>query len=99
MLKRAALVFCFCLATVAIFANASTNAKKYYCSPEQVEITEASILIQTKDGEFELDALQVDQGGLYFTDESLRCPDCRKPFAPKDLRNICEYSACKGCNK
>lgn len=95
MLKRVSLIFCFCLAvTSAVFANPS-YLKKYYCSSEQIELTDTTIFIHTTEGTIELDALHVDQGGVYFTNENMRCPDCRRPYDPRDTRDICEYSKCE----
>lgn len=96
MLKRASLIFCICLAvTSAAFANPS-SLKKYYCSSDQLEITDTTIFVHTTEGIIELDALLVDQGGVYFTNESMRCPDCRRPFGPsRDTRDICEFSKCE----
>lgn len=96
MLKRASLIFCFCITGISsAFANTTPDVKKYYCSSEQIELTDSTIFIHTTEGIIELDALLVDQGGVYFTNANMRCPDCRRPYGPsRDTRDICEYSKC-----
>ena len=61
------------------------SAKKYYCNAEQIELTDSMILIHLEDNQYELDGLLTDQGGLYFTEEMLRCTYSHRP-----LKNICE---------
>jgi len=65
----------------------AAETEKYYCDMHQIELTERMILVHIPEGTFETDALQADQGGLYTTQSSLRCIECRRPVDP---RNICE---------
>lgn len=86
-MKYTALLF---IGMIMLFASAfagEISAKKYYCDMHQIQLTESMILVHLPEGTFEADALHADQGGLYFTEESLRCIECRRPVDP---RNICE---------
>lgn len=68
------------------------NNKKHYCSPEQIEINDSAILILLGENVCEIDNLLVDQGGLYFHENSLRCFECRRPInRPINPRHVCEY--------
>lgn len=69
------------------FAGEMSGAKKHYCDIQEIELTASMILVHLPEGTFEADALLADQGGLYITEEALRCIECRRPVNP---RNICE---------
>lgn len=80
------LISLFAFLTVPVFAT-ELNANKCYCSPEQVELNESTILVHVDRNTFEIDQLHVDQGGIYFNEDAMRCLYCRKPLNPK---NTCE---------
>lgn len=87
-MKKELLLACFFVCLFApLAAESEQPAMKYYCNAEQIEITDDMILIHLTDITYELDALLVDQGGIYFTDDMLRCTYCRRPSKHK---NICE---------
>ncbi|MCH9626304.1 MAG: hypothetical protein S4CHLAM123_15000 [Chlamydiales bacterium] len=71
------------LSSTTVFANID---EKYYCTPEQIEVTDSTILIHANEGSFELEALLVDQGGVFYTNEMLRCIQCRRP----NPKHLCE---------
>jgi hypothetical protein len=87
MLKHVGLItsFLFFL-TLSLFAE-DQNFNKLYCSPEQIELTDSMILVHLKQNTFEIDQLLVDQGGIYFQEEAMRCYYCRRTLNPK---NTCE---------
>lgn len=60
-------------------------AKKYYCQVDQIEITNEMILVHVNGDTFELGSLMVDQGGIYYTEDTLRCTYCRRPVNPKRI--------------
>ncbi len=82
------LIFCS-LFFMSVLSADDTNecVKKQYCSAEQIELTDATIFVNLKEGVIEIDSLLVDQGGIYFTEDMKRCVWCRRPLNPK---NICE---------
>lgn len=87
-MKQTALLFTWiAMLFASAFAGEMGSAKKYYCDTQQIELTETMILVHLPEGTFEADALLADQGGLYITEEALRCIECRRPVNP---RNICE---------
>ena len=61
--------------------------KKWYCTANQIEVTDATIFVHLDDATFEADAVQVDQGGIFLTDAMLRCIQCRRPI---NYKHICE---------
>ncbi len=77
------------LLSVTVFAD-ELNQNKRYCSPEQVELSEFTILVHLDSNTVEIDKLHVDQGGIYFHEDSVRCFYCRRPLNPK---NTCECPA------
>lgn len=83
----------FVLLASPLLSEAAT--KKYYCSPQQIDIGESTILVHLADDQiFEIDTLLVDQGGVYFTEDAMRCYECRRWNAPtndKSTKNICSY--------
>ena len=88
MTKQTALLFTWiAMLFASAFAGELGGAKKYYCNIHQIQLTESMILVHLPEGTFEADALLADQGGLYITEEALRCIECRRPVDP---RNICE---------
>lgn len=87
------------------------SAKKYYCAADQIELTDSMILVHLEDQIFELDSLFVDQGGIYFVEDMLRCTFCRRTLNPQNScdclpnckpinpKNICDYNPqCKPIN-
>lgn len=87
MLKRMSLMISlFAFLTLPLCAE-EQNSKKFYCSPEQVELNESMILVHLDRNTIEIDKLFVDQGGIYFNEDAMRCFYCRRPLNPK---NICE---------
>jgi hypothetical protein len=64
--------------------------EKVYCSPDQIEMTSQVIYVHLGDNSFEIDQLQVDQGGIYFTLPHARCPFTRKTINPK---TTCVFNA------
>ncbi len=90
-MKQLALCTLFALVFSPLFADTTIsddNSQKHYCSTSDVEIYETTILVHVEDEVFETDSLLVDQGGIYYLENRLRCPECRKPLNPK---NTCEY--------
>lgn len=82
------LIVIFAMSISAAFANESDqNEQKFYCSAEQIELSDAMILVHMNQSLFEVDALLVDQGGIFFTENMMRCVECRRPLNPK---NTCE---------
>lgn len=76
------------LLALASFSGFADEAKKHYCSPEQVELSDALILVHLENkNPVEIDALHVDQGGVYFHEDAMRCLYCRRTINPK---NTCE---------
>lgn len=59
MLKK---IMLFCLLTAPLFAEESLCEKKIYCSSEQLEVTDSTILIHLEEGLYEADCVEVDQG-------------------------------------
>jgi len=89
-MKKKFMLICFFVslfASVSAQDNTPPSLKKYYCNAEQIELTDSMILVHLEEKIFEIDSLLSDQGGLYFTEEMLRCTYCRRPVRPK---NICE---------
>ncbi|MCH9626831.1 MAG: hypothetical protein S4CHLAM2_04620 [Chlamydiales bacterium] len=87
MLKYASLLLSlFALLSFPTFAE-ETSAQKHYCSAEQVELNDAVILVHLDRNLVEIDTLLVDQGGIYFNEDAVRCFYCRRPLNPK---NTCE---------
>jgi hypothetical protein len=60
---------------------------KFYCTAQEIELTDSAILVHLKDGIYEIDSVQVDQGGIFFSKNMLRCANCRRTLNPK---NTCE---------
>ena len=88
-MKKELLLICFfSLFFIPGFAHDhAPSAKKYYCNAGQIELTDSMILVHLGDQTYEADAILSDQGGLYFTEDALRCTYCRRPLNPK---NTCE---------
>ncbi|MCC5831967.1 MAG: hypothetical protein JJU12_02870 [Chlamydiales bacterium] len=87
MLKRFSLaISLFALIALPLTAE-ELNSKKFYCSPEQVELGETVILVHLDWSTIEIDKLLVDQGGIYFNEDAMRCFYCRRPINPK---NTCQ---------
>lgn len=87
-MKRVALVLGFLF--LPLCAQGNAIVPKHYCTASQIELTDTAIFIRLNGGIFELDSLFSDQGGIYYTEEMLRCTQCRKgPVNPKD---ICQCS-------
>jgi hypothetical protein len=88
MKKEFLFVCLFALLFIPGFAKEHTPiAKKYYCNAHQIELTDSAIVLHLAEKSYELDALLADQGGIYYTDDMLRCTYCRRPIRPN---NICE---------
>lgn len=88
MLKRVTLLISlFAVLSLPMLAEELNNPKKYYCSPEQVELNDTIILVHLGKNTIEIDKLLVDQGGIYFPEDAMRCFYCRRPLNPK---NTCE---------
>jgi|GEM_PF-3191561 len=62
-------------AMMSIFLFAS---EKYYLTPDQIAISEETIYVQLDDALVEVDTLLVDQGGLYMSDNNIRCAQCHR---------------------
>jgi hypothetical protein len=88
-MKKRVILFClFAFLFLPVFAQEHPPlAKKYYCSAQQIELTDSVILVHMNGNTFEVDSILVDQGGIYFTEDRLRCINCRRPLNPK---NTCE---------
>ncbi|MFZ0565956.1 MAG: hypothetical protein WAM28_07215 [Chlamydiales bacterium] len=90
MLKRLTAFIYFSLFAISSLSAAESKddeAKKYYCSAEQLKLGDSRILVNFEGETIEIDALLADQGGIYFTSEAKRCFYCRRPLNPK---NTCE---------
>lgn len=87
-MKRVILVLGLLFLPLSALGNSTGG--KHYCAATQIELTDSAIFIHLSGGIFELDSLFSDQGGIYYTEEMLRCTQCRKgPVNPKD---ICQCS-------
>ena len=80
------LIFLFMLVTISISAE-EISRQKHYCLSEQIEINNSTILVHLDKNTIEVDTLLVDQGGVYFCDDAIRCFYCRQTLNPK---NTCE---------
>jgi hypothetical protein len=85
MLKKFIPLVCTFLLTASLFAE-----EKVYCNPQQIEVTSKVIYVHLGESYFEVDQLEVDQGGIFFTLPHARCPFTRKTINPK---TTCFYSA------
>lgn len=87
-MKYTSLLFClFCLLCLPAFAGDQDPSAKFYCTAGQIELNDSVIFVHLNDEVYEIDSLLVDQGGLFFTQDKLRCAECRRPLNPK---NTCE---------
>lgn len=91
-MKRTALILSSMLFFAPLFANLIEGPqarrvfkKKYYCSADQIEVTNSMIVAYVDNMIVEIDSLMADQGGIYFTDDVMRCIDCRKPLQDEAL--------------
>jgi hypothetical protein len=93
-MKKYALLFSILpfLVLTAYAQEYAPAAKKYYCNAEQIELTDAMILVHLNDKLFETDAILTDQGGVYFTEDMLRCTYCRRQISPQNSHK------CPKCN-
>lgn len=87
MLKRMSLLLSLLAFLTLPALGEELNEKKHYCTPEQVELSPVTILVHLDRNIIEIDRLSVDQGGIYFYEDSMRCFYCRRPINPK---NTCE---------
>jgi hypothetical protein len=94
-MKKEFLLICLLSFLLApVFAqDYAPSIKKFYFRADQIELTDSMILIHLENQTFEIDAIAVDQGGIYFTENMLRCTYCRRPLNPK---NTCECPLTKG---
>lgn len=77
------LISLFTLLAFPLFANDA----KHYCSPDQIELNNTTILVHLDTNTVEVDTLFADQGGIYFNENGMRCLQCRRTLNPK---NTCE---------
>ena len=86
-MKKTIVLFCMLalLSATSYAQDDFPSAKKYYCCADQVEVSDSMILIHLDDTIYELDSLLVDQGGVYFMENMLRCTYCRRPVNPKRI--------------
>ncbi|MEZ5315298.1 MAG: hypothetical protein R3E91_03690 [Chlamydiales bacterium] len=89
MLKNICIMLALFLSFFICPIEGKQETKKFYCSPEQLEINQSMILVHLDCKMVEIDQLLVDQGGIYFNQEAMRCFYCRRPF---NLKNTCECS-------
>lgn len=83
MLKRNILIFLFSFSTLFAHTLPPFADGKIYCLPEQIELRSSIIVVHLDDQVFEVDALLVDQGGIFFLKDMMRCLHCRRPLNPK----------------
>lgn len=80
-------IFMLCSA-FSLFGSEKDLEEKFYCSPEQIVVSEQCIYIKNGEELLEVDQLEVDQGGIFFTFNHARIPATRRPINPK---NICQF--------
>lgn len=88
LVRTSFMIAVFAFLVLPVFAE--ENSKKIYCSSGQVELNDSMILIHLDSNTVEIDKLHVDQGGIYFCENAMRCFYCRRPLNPK---NTCECQA------
>lgn len=83
----------FLIVALACTTFLMADTKRHYCTPEQIEIRNNTIMVHANQGVFELETLHVDQGGIYYQEKHLRCPECRR-YRGINPKNTCETPNC-----